>query len=93
MAAALTGSGARVQECEDGLVIEGTGGEPLRGSANSRTKTRLDHRIAMSMAIAGLASRDGVYVDDTRQIATSVPAFEALLEGLAGSSSPEGTGE
>jgi len=83
MAAALTGSGARVQECEDGLVIEGTGGEPLRGSANSRTKTRLDHRIAMSMAIAGLASRDGVEVDDTRPIATSFPAFEALLDGLA----------
>jgi len=83
MAAALTGAGARVQERADGLVIEGTGGEPLRGSANSRTKTHLDHRIAMSMAVAGLASRDGVEVDDTRPVATSFPAFEALLDGLA----------
>jgi len=83
MAAALTGAGARIEEREDGLVIEGTGGEPLRGSANSRTKTHLDHRIAMSMAVAGLASRDGVEVDDTRPIATSFPAFEALLDGLA----------
>ena len=84
MAAALTGAGARVTETEAGLIIEGTGGEPLRGSANSRTKTQLDHRIAMSMAVAGLASRDGVEVDDTRPIATSFPMFEVLLDGLAG---------
>ena len=83
MAAALTATGARVTEQADGLTIEGSGGEPLRGSANSRTKTHLDHRIAMSMAIAGLASRDGVEVDDTRPIATSFPMFEALLDGLA----------
>jgi 3-phosphoshikimate 1-carboxyvinyltransferase len=83
MAAALTGAGANVTETEDGLTITGTGGEPLRGSANSRTKTHLDHRIAMSMAIAGLASRDGVEVDDTRPIATSFPVFEALLDGLS----------
>ncbi|KUO53456.1 MAG: 3-phosphoshikimate 1-carboxyvinyltransferase [Sphingomonadales bacterium BRH_c42] len=81
MAAALTGAGARVEEREDGLVITGTGGEPLRGSANNRVKTHLDHRIAMSMAMAGLASRDGIEVDDTRPIATSFPNFIALIEG------------
>ncbi len=83
MAAALTGAGARVTETEAGLIIEGSGGEPLRGTSNSRTKTHLDHRIAMSMAVAGLASRDGVEVDDTRPIATSFPVFEALLDGLS----------
>ncbi len=83
MAAALAGAGARVTETADGLTIEGTGGEPLRGTTNARTKTHLDHRIAMSMAVAGLASRDGVEVDDTRPIATSFPVFEALLDGLA----------
>ena len=83
MAAALTGAGAQVTETEDGLTITGTGGEPLRGTSNSRTKTHLDHRIAMSMAVAGLASRDGVEVDDTRPIATSFPMFEALLDGLS----------
>ena len=82
MAEALTVAGARVTETEDGLTIEGSGGEPLRGSANARVKTHLDHRIAMSMAIAGLASRDGVLVDDTRPIATSFPVFEALLDGV-----------
>ncbi|GAA4776750.1 3-phosphoshikimate 1-carboxyvinyltransferase [Novosphingobium ginsenosidimutans] len=83
MAAALAGAGARVTETEDGLTIEGSGGGPLRGTSNSRTKTHLDHRIAMSMAVAGLASRDGVEVDDTRPIATSFPMFEALLDGLS----------
>ena len=81
MAAALTVAGARVTETEDGLIIEGSGGDLLRGSANSRVKTHLDHRIAMSMAVAGLASRDGIEIDDTRPIATSFPAFEALLDG------------
>ena len=46
--------------------------------------THLDHRIAMSMAIAGLVSREGVLVDDTRPIATSFPAFAALLDDAAG---------
>jgi 3-phosphoshikimate 1-carboxyvinyltransferase len=83
MAAALTGAGARITETADGLIIDGTGGEPLRGSGNSRTKTHLDHRIAMSMAVAGRASRDGVEVDDTAPIATSFPQFEALLDGAS----------
>ena len=82
MAAALTAAGARVEETADGLVIDGTGGEQLRGSANARIKTHLDHRIAMSMAIAGLVSREGVEVDDTRPIATSFPAFQTLLDGF-----------
>ena len=58
-------------------MIEGTGGEPLAGG--NTVTTHLDHRIAMSMAVAGLASSEGIEVDDTRPIATSFPAFEALL--------------
>jgi 3-phosphoshikimate 1-carboxyvinyltransferase len=80
MAAALNLAGARVEERDDGLVIEGTGGEPLPGGGP--TATHLDHRIAMSMAVAGLASRAGVEVDDTRPIATSFPSFEPLLASL-----------
>ncbi len=88
MAAALETIGARVEEREDGLTIHGTGGEPLRGSANARVKTHLDHRIAMSMAVAGLVSRDGVEVDDTSPIATSFPGFESLLEQTSSSQTP-----
>jgi 3-phosphoshikimate 1-carboxyvinyltransferase len=81
MATALTAIGARVTETEDGLVIDGTGGEPLEGAEEGAAPivTHLDHRIAMSMAVAGLASYHGVEVDDTRPIATSFPVFEALL--------------
>ena len=83
MAEALRSAGARVSETEDGLIIDGSAGERLRGGANSPVATHLDHRIAMSMAIAGLVSHAGIEVDDTRPIATSFPAFEALLDGLA----------
>jgi 3-phosphoshikimate 1-carboxyvinyltransferase len=82
MATALTAAGVPVRETEDGLVIEGTGGDPLPGTGEA-IATHLDHRIAMSMAVAGLASRAGVEVDDTRPIATSFPAFEALMKEVA----------
>jgi len=84
MAAALTGAGARVEEAEDGLTIHGTGGEPLFGNSEGEAViTHLDHRIAMSMAVAGLASRDGVEVDDIAPIQTSFPNFMELLEGAS----------
>jgi 3-phosphoshikimate 1-carboxyvinyltransferase len=82
MASALSAAGARVEEREDGLVVDGTGGAPLPGT-DGPIATHLDHRIAMSMAVAGIASTEGVEVDDTRPIATSFPAFEALLDGCA----------
>src|SRR5690606_33050821 len=83
MASALSGAGARVEEREDGLVIQGTSGDPLPGG--NTVATHLDHRIAMSMAVAGLASRGGIEVDDTRPIATSFPQFETLLDGATAS--------
>ena len=82
MAEALAAIGARVVERQDGLVINGSDGEPLAGGGP--LATHLDHRIAMSLAIAGLASRAGVEIDDTRPIATSFPQFEALLAEVAG---------
>lgn len=82
MRAALELAGAKVTETEDGLIIDGTGGDPFPGTAEGASVvTHLDHRIAMSMAIAGIASKRGVEVDDTRPIATSFPVFESLLEG------------
>lgn len=77
MAAGLRAIGVTVEEHPDGLTIEGTGGEPLSGGGP--VATHLDHRIAMSLAVAGLASRDGVAVDDTTPAATSFPGFAGLL--------------
>ena len=87
MAAALKLAGAKITEKKDGLVIEGTGDEPLRGTIEGeQVATHLDHRIAMSMAIAGIASRDGVAVDDIAPIQTSFPNFMELLAGATASS-------
>ena len=84
MRAALELAGARVTETADGLIIDGTGGDPLPGTPpGAAVATHLDHRIAMAMAVAGLASTAGVEVDDTRPIATSFPVFERLLDGLS----------
>lgn len=82
MRQALDLAGATLSETEDGMVIEGTGGVPLPGGNNQPVATHLDHRIAMSMAVAGLASTAGVTVDDIGPIATSFPNFMDLLAGL-----------
>jgi hypothetical protein len=75
-------AGARVEEHEDGLTILGTAGEPLRGTANARVKTQLDHRIAMSFAVLGLNAARPVVIDDAQPIATSFPTFVAMMEQL-----------
>ncbi|WPL55725.1 3-phosphoshikimate 1-carboxyvinyltransferase [Qipengyuania profunda] len=81
MAQALRAAGVTLEETDDGLIIEGTGGAPLAGGGP--VTTHLDHRIAMSMAIAGLASREGVGLDTVDPIATSFPGFVGLLADAA----------
>jgi 3-phosphoshikimate 1-carboxyvinyltransferase len=44
----------------------------------------MDHRIAMSALVMGLAARAPVAVDDAAFIDTSFPGFAALMNGLAG---------
>jgi 3-phosphoshikimate 1-carboxyvinyltransferase len=85
MAEGLRAIGAQVEEREDGLVIDGTDGEPLNGGATIAAK--LDHRIAMSFAIAGLVSRQPVTVDDMAPVATSFPAFEEMMIALGSQTS------
>ncbi len=80
MAEGLRAIGARVEELEDGLIIDGTGGDKLPGGAT--IAARLDHRIAMSFAVAGLVSKAAVTIDDMSPVATSFPGFTALMTGL-----------
>lgn len=80
MAQGLRAIGVPVEELEDGLIIEGSGGAPLPGGGPIATK--LDHRIAMSFAVAGLVSKGGVTIDDMRPVATSFPTFVPLLQQL-----------
>ncbi|MFT3976195.1 MAG: 3-phosphoshikimate 1-carboxyvinyltransferase [Sphingomonas bacterium] len=83
MKAALEANGVSLIEHEDGLSIDGTGGDPVPGGA--RIASKLDHRIAMSMAVAGLHARARVSIDDAAPVRTSFPTFFALLESLGGS--------
>jgi len=80
MAEGLRAIGATVEELEDGLIIDGTGGDQLHGGATIAAK--LDHRIAMSFAIAGLVARQPVTIDDMAPVATSFPEFEQMMVTL-----------
>lgn len=80
MVAALAPNGVRLEEFEDGLAIHGNGGDLLPGGAQIASK--LDHRIAMSMAVAGLGARNAVTIDDASPVATSYPGFFSTLDRL-----------
>jgi 3-phosphoshikimate 1-carboxyvinyltransferase len=80
MRAALEAVGVRTEEFGDGLAIEGSGGKLLPG--NARIASKLDHRIAMSMVIAGLGAQAGISIDDINPVATSYPDFFQTLEAL-----------
>jgi len=77
--AGLDACGVAVDELEDGLIIEGRPGDVPGGATIA---TQMDHRIAMSFLVAGLASRNAIVVDDTSMIATSFPEFETLMQAL-----------
>ena len=85
MSSGLARLGVRVSESDDGLTIEGSGGEPLSGGDTAPTiAAELDHRIAMSFAVAGMNTKGGLHVDDVSPIATSFPTFEVIMDNLKG---------
>ena len=84
MAAALGANGVVLEEFEDGLAITGTGGDPIPGGAPIASK--LDHRIAMSMVVAGLCAKSDIGIDDAAPVATSYPGFFDTLDQLTGRS-------
>jgi 3-phosphoshikimate 1-carboxyvinyltransferase len=69
--------GARVETTSDGMIIEGP--VVLRGGSVSGHG---DHRLAMALAVAGLASRDPVKVSATESIRVSYPGFEQALASM-----------
>lgn len=76
MCAGLKALGVVVEELEDGAVI--TGGPVLGGEADAAG----DHRIAMSLAVLGLAAENPVVIRGAEWIATSYPGFVADLAAL-----------
>ncbi|ABQ32405.1 3-phosphoshikimate 1-carboxyvinyltransferase [Bradyrhizobium sp. BTAi1] len=74
-AAMLRVNGVKVEISDDDLIVEGRGHVPGGGLV----ATHMDHRIAMSALVMGLASDKPVKVDDTAFIATSFPDFVPLM--------------
>jgi 3-phosphoshikimate 1-carboxyvinyltransferase len=81
MAAGLRAIGVRVEEDGDALTVHGQGGGPLPGGA--RIDPGLDHRLAMSFAVAGLNARKAIEVADMAIVDTSFPGFLSALDALA----------
>jgi 3-phosphoshikimate 1-carboxyvinyltransferase len=71
-------NGVKVEISGDDLIVEGRGHVPGGGLV----QTHMDHRIAMSALVMGLAADKGVKVDDTAFIATSFPDFIPMMRSL-----------
>jgi 3-phosphoshikimate 1-carboxyvinyltransferase len=76
MAAGLRAIGIQVDEVADGAIVHG--GEFTGGVAESLG----DHRVAMSLAVAGTIAADTVVINDVAAVDTSFPGFTACLEQL-----------
>jgi 3-phosphoshikimate 1-carboxyvinyltransferase len=77
-AAMLRSNGVEVEIVDDDLIVQGRGRAPGGGLV----ATHMDHRIAMSALVLGLASEQPVNVDDTAFIATSFPGFVEMMRSL-----------
>ncbi|CUH84248.1 3-phosphoshikimate 1-carboxyvinyltransferase [Thalassovita mediterranea] len=80
MAKGLRLNGVEVDEGEDWWIVKGRGHGNVPGGATC--ESHLDHRIAMSFMVMGMAANAPVSVDDGSPIATSFPIFEDLMGGL-----------
>jgi 3-phosphoshikimate 1-carboxyvinyltransferase len=76
MSQALRALGADIEETADGAVIHGG---PLHGG---EVDSHGDHRIAMSMAIAGQRASAEVQIRDCENVATSFPGFMELSKSI-----------
>jgi 3-phosphoshikimate 1-carboxyvinyltransferase len=79
VSAGLLANGVKHEMGAADLVVHGTGAAPTGGGL---VATHLDHRIAMSFLVLGLAAREPVAVDDGSPIDTSFPGFVQLMNGL-----------
>ncbi len=80
MARGLEANGIKIEEDADTLIVHGCGPEGVPGGGTA--VTHLDHRIAMSFMVLGMAAQQPVSVDDGSPIATSFPIFEDLMAQL-----------
>ena len=77
-AAMLRNNGVTVEIEGDDLIVHGKG----MAQGGGEVATHMDHRIAMSALVMGLASEQPVRIDDSAFIATSFPGFVELMRSL-----------
>ncbi len=82
MAQGLEACGVKVAIDGDDSVVDGTGAPPAGGATIA---VRLDHRIAMSFLVMGMAATPATRIDDGATIETSFPGFVALMNGIGAS--------
>ena len=82
-AAGLVANGVNAKVDGDTLSVGGAGARGIKGGGT--VVTHMDHRIAMSFLVMGLACDAPVTVDDASFIATSFKEFRPLMEGLGAS--------
>ena len=82
IARGLAACGVNIEEEPEGLIVAGTSGANHAVNGGALVKSAGDHRIAMSFLVLGLAARAPVNVDEAGMIATSFPAFQALMSTL-----------
>ncbi|MDS9951413.1 MAG: 3-phosphoshikimate 1-carboxyvinyltransferase, partial [Planktomarina sp.] len=82
MATGLRAAGVTVDEGPDWWHVHGLQGQVHGGTS---VTTHLDHRIAMSFLILGMATQNPVSIDDGAPVATSFPIFETLMADLGAS--------
>ncbi|MGB7257027.1 MAG: 3-phosphoshikimate 1-carboxyvinyltransferase [Pseudolabrys sp.] len=74
----LRANGVEAEIDGDDLIVNGKG----RPAGGGVVTTHMDHRIAMSALVMGLASENSVQIDDSAFIATSFPGFTELMRSL-----------
>ena len=75
LAQELRKMGAQIEEQPDGFVVAGP--TPLMGA---RVNAHHDHRLAMSLAVAGLVARGETIIDGWECVADSFPEFATTLQ-------------
>ena len=72
----LTAMGAKIEELEDGMIIHQS---ELTGA---QVNGHHDHRVVMSLAVAGLVAKGTTIIDSAEAMAVTFPDFAKLMGGI-----------
>lgn len=82
MADSLKEIGIKVEEKDDGIIIEGIGSDRDTLKEEATINSAGDHRVAMAMSLAGLQMKEGITIKDADCVDVSFPGFYKSLEKI-----------